>query len=240
MKGIILAGGMGTRLRPMTLITNKHLLPVYDRPMILYPISTLINSGIKDIMIICGKEHAGHFMNFLGSGENYHARFSYAIQDRNNGGIADALKCAENFSDENNIAMILGDNIFLDNFKKTIKKFKSGAMVFLKKVKDPNRFGVAEFDKNKQNIIKIEEKPKKPKSNYAQTGFYIFDKNVFKVLRTITPSSRGELEITDVVNDYIDKKKINFHIVENFWSDVGTLKSLTETSFWIYKNYHNK
>ena len=236
MKGVILAGGMGTRLRPMTLITNKHLLPVYNKPMILYPILTLINSGIKDIMIICGKEHAGHFMNFLGSGEKYNAKFSYALQDKNDGGIADALRYAKDFSDRDNISMILGDNIFIDNFKQAINKFTSGAMVFLKKVKDPHRFGIAEFDK-KNNIIKIEEKPKNPKSNYAQTGFYIFDKNVFKIIENINPSSRGELEITDVVNTYIDKKKINFHIVEKFWSDVGTLKSLTKTSCWIYKNH---
>ncbi len=226
MKGVILAGGLGTRLSPLTRITNKHLLPVYNKPMILYAIDTLEKSGIRDVMIVCGREHAGHFMQFLGSGHEYGVRLSYAIQDKNNGGIADALRYAESFADKDSIAVILGDNIFEHDFKKDVRAFKDGAKVFFKEVADPRRFGVPVFDASKKRIVRIEEKPEKPRSNLAQTGFYIFDHRVFSIIATLKPSSRGELELTDVNNAYIKKKKLLHAIVEGSWYDAGTFDSL--------------
>ncbi|MDO8482916.1 MAG: sugar phosphate nucleotidyltransferase [bacterium] len=230
MKGVILAGGLGTRLHPLTKITNKHLLPVYNKPMILYGIETLKRSGILEIMIVCGREHAGHFMNFLGSGKEFGVKLSYALQDKNNGGISDALLYAEDFSDRNSIAVILGDNIFEDDFSKEVGSFKSGALVFFKKVPDPERFGVAVFDKSGKKLLDIEEKPKKPKSDYAQTGFYLYDFNIFSYIRKIKPSARGELEITDANNMYLEHGELNFAFVSGFWFDVGTIDSLLETS----------
>ncbi len=225
MKGVILAGGLGTRLYPLTKVTNKHLLPVYDKPMILYGIETLKKSGITEIMIVCGREHAGHFMNFLGSGKEYGVKLSYALQDKNNGGIADALLYAEDFADQDSVGVMLGDNIFEGNFRNEVKNFKDGAMIFLKKVTDPERFGVPVFDKTGKKIIAIEEKPKKPKSPYAQTGFYIFDKNVFSLMKKLKPSKRGELEISDTVNKYIPDK-LTFSILKRWWLDMGTFDSL--------------
>lgn len=234
MRGIILAGGLGTRLRPLTLITNKHLLPVYNKPMILYPLETLRNSGVKDILIVCGEEYVDSFVKFLGSGKEYGANISYTIQ-QGNGGIPDALRHAKDFAGGRDVAVILGDNVFGGNFKKNFSAFKGGAMIFLKKVNDPERFGVAVFDKNKKKVIKIEEKPKNPKSNLIKTGLYIFDKNVFDIIDTLKPSLRGETEITDVVNTYIQKGNINFSLVRGFWSDAGTIHSLLQTSIWVAK-----
>ena len=236
MKGAILAGGLGTRLSPLTKITNKHLLPVYNKPMILYPIETLKKSGIVEIMIVCGREHAGDFMNFLGSGAEYNIKLFYAIQDKNNGGIADALRCVEDFADNGNMAVILGDNVFENDFSKAVKRFKDGAMIFLKEVSDPRRFGVPVFDKSGR-IIRMEEKPKNPKSNYAQTGFYIFDNKVFKVINKLKPSLRGELEITDVVNSYVYGKELKYDFIKGFWSDVGTFESLFKTTVWMNKKF---
>lgn len=230
MKGTILAGGMGTRLRPLTLITNKHLLPVYNKPMILYPLETLRKSNVNEIMVVCGREHAGHFMNFLGSGKEYGVKLSYAIQDKNNAGIADALRYVEDFSEGERLAVILGDNIFLEDFSSPIKKFNSGAMIFLKKVKDAGRFGVPVFDKTRKKILKIEEKPRKPKSQYAQTGFYLFDNDVFSVIKTLKPSARGELELTDVINHYLFRGKMTFSFLRRAWYDAGTIGSLLESS----------
>ena len=178
MKGVILAGGIGTRLHPLTLITNKHLLPVYDKPMILYPLETLKKSGINEVMIVCGKEHGGDFMNFLGSGKDYGVKLQYSLQ-HGAGGIAEALSLTEDFADNGQIAVILGDNIFEDDFLKDIEEFKNreGARVFIKEVDDPQRFGVAEIQGDK--IINIEEKPKKPKSNFITTGFYLYGSDVF-------------------------------------------------------------
>ncbi|MDO8590478.1 MAG: sugar phosphate nucleotidyltransferase [bacterium] len=235
MKGVILAGGLGTRLHPLTKITNKHLLPVYNKPMILYGIETLKRSGITEIMIVCGREHAGHFMNFLGSGKEYGVKLSYALQDKNNGGISDALLYAEDFADRNSIAVILGDNIFEDDFSKSIKSFDGGAMVFFKKVPDPERFGVPVFDATGKKLLTIEEKPKKPKSNYAQTGFYLYDFNIFSYIKKLKPSPRGELEITDANNMYLRHGELNFGFVSGFWFDVGTLDSLLETSVILSK-----
>ncbi|MCX6787228.1 MAG: sugar phosphate nucleotidyltransferase [Candidatus Kaiserbacteria bacterium] len=233
MKGVVLAGGLGTRLYPLTKITNKHLLPVYDQPMILYPLETLKRSGITDIMIVCGREHAGHFMQFLGSGKEYGVQLSYALQDVNNGGIADALSYAEAFAENGPIAVILGDNIFECDFKKAVNKFKNGAAVFFKKVKEPKRFGVPVFSKDGKKIVRVEEKPKKPKSSYAQTGFYIFDATVFSIIKTIKPSARGELEMTDVINQYIQKEFLTFNFVKKEWMDAGTFESLFRAATFV-------
>lgn len=234
MKGIILAGGLGTRLSPLTLITNKHLLPVYDKPMILYPIETLKRSGITDIMIVCGKEHGGHFMNFLGSGKDYGINLSYALQN-GSGGIAEALSLAQDFAGNDKIAVILGDNIFENDFSKNIKEFEDlpGAMVFVKKVPDPNRFGVAEIANGK--IVSIVEKPSKPKSDMATVGFYLYNADVFEKISRLNPSARGELEITDVHNFYLEEGDLYYGIVEGFWSDAGTFKSLHKTAEWVAK-----
>lgn len=230
MKGVILAGGLGTRLHPLTKITNKHLLPVYNKPMILYPLETLKRSGIREIMVVCGREHAGHFMNFLGSGAEYGVKLSYALQDTNNGGISDALLSAEDFADRNSIAVILGDNIFEDDFAKPIGAFQGGAAVFLKKVQNPERFGVAVFDRSGKKLIAIEEKPKKPKSSFAQTGFYLYDFNIFSYIKKLKPSPRGELEITDANTIYLQRDELSFFIVAGGWYDAGTCDSLLAAS----------
>lgn len=235
MKGIILAGGLGTRLRPLTLVTNKHLLPVYNKPMILYPLETLKRSGITDILIVTGREHAGHFMHFLGSGQQYGVKCSFAIQDTNNGGIADALKCAQDFSQGDSVAVILGDNIFEQDFAKDVASFKEGSRVFFKAMKDPTRFGVPVFDASGKKIIKIEEKPKKPKSNFAQTGFYLYDNAIFSIIDTLTPSARGELEITDANNIYLNRDKLSHGFIKGLWSDAGTFESLHKVSVEIAK-----
>ena len=235
MKGVILAGGLGTRLRPLTLITNKHLLPVYNKPMILYPLETLKRAGITDIMIVTGREHAGHFMHFLGSGHEHGVKCLYAIQNTNNGGIADALRHAEDFSQGQSIAVILGDNIFEQDFSTDVASFTDGAKVFFKRMEDPTRFGVPVFDASGKKIMKIEEKPKKPKSNFAQTGFYIYDNDIFSIIKTLTPSGRGELEITDANNMYLKKKKLSHGIIKGLWSDAGTFDSLHKVSIEIAK-----
>lgn len=235
MKGVILAGGLGTRLSPLTLITNKHLLPIYDKPMILYPLETLKRSGLDDILIVCGREHAGHFMNFLGSGKEYGVKLSYALQDKNNAGIADALNCAKDFAESDSLAVILGDNIFLDDFSREVEEFSGGVTVFFKKVKDPKRFGVPVFDKTGKKILKIEEKPKKPRSNYAQVGFYIFDEKVFSIIGNIKPSKRNELEITDVNNTYLSWGEFNYSVIGGPWFDAGTFESLLKTANWFSK-----
>ena len=232
MKGIILAGGNGTRLRPLTFITNKHLLPVYNRPMILYPLETLKRAGIREIMIVCGKEHGGHFMNFLGSGKEYGVKLSYSLQ-HGAGGIAEALSLAEDFAEKGPVAVILGDNIFEDDFSKAVAAFegKRGAKVFLKVVKDPHRFGVADMKNGK--ILSIEEKPKQPKSNYVTTGFYLYDRDIWERLAELTPSERGELEITDAHNAYINEGLLAYGVVEGFWSDAGTFDSLVHAASWV-------
>lgn len=230
MKGVILAGGLGTRLYPITRITNKHLLPVYNKPMILYPLETLKKSGITEIMIVTGREHAGHFMRFLGSGAEWGVKLQYALQNKDNGGIADALSYAEDFADEGPIAIILGDNIFEQDFKKDVASFKGGAKVFFKAMKNVHRFGVPAFDKTGKKILKIEEKPKKPKSRYAQAGFYMYDHEVFSIIKTLKPSGRGELEITDANNAYLKKGKLSYGIIKGLWSDAGTFESLLKVT----------
>jgi len=235
MKGIILAGGLGSRLYPLTYATNKHLLPIYDKPMVYYPIQTLLDAGVDEILIITGGPHAGHFLRVLKNGKDLgikHLEFAY---QENEGGIAEALSLAEDFSDEEPICVILGDNCTDMNIKKSVEEFKDGATIFLKEVPDPERFGVPIFDE-KDNIVKIEEKPKKPKSNYAVTGLYIYDATVFKKIRQLERSARGELEVTDLNNSYIKESKMNWVKLDGFWSDAGTFDSLSfVSSFWAEK-----
>jgi glucose-1-phosphate thymidylyltransferase len=236
MKGVILAGGTGSRLYPLTKVTNKHLLPVYDKPMIYYPLETLINAGIKDIMIVSGKGHAGHFLELLGSGADHGVHFTYEIQEQA-GGIAQALYLAKDFVDGDSVTVILGDNIFQDNIKEDVKSFKTGAKIFLKEVPDAYRFGVAELKGEK--VVDIEEKPREPKSNFAVTGLYIYDSGVFDVIKTLKPSRRGELEITDVNNYYVNKEVMEYRIFKGFWSDAGTFESLLRASLMIQKERSN-
>jgi len=227
MKGIILAGGTGSRLHPLTKVTNKHLLPIYNKPMIFYPIETLVNAGIKDILIVSGRGHAGHFLELLNSGRDFGVRIMYEVQEKA-GGIAEALSLAELFMvDDDQMTVILGDNVFEDNISKAVdnfKKQKTGAKIFLKEVPDPNRFGVAEIKGDK--IVGIEEKPVEPKSNLAVTGLYMYDKNVFDIIRALTPSDREELEITDVNNAYIGKNQMTYDVIDGVWTDAGTFHSL--------------
>lgn len=230
MKGVILAGGTGSRLFPLTKVTNKHLLPIYNKPMIYYPIEVLKKAGIKDILIISGRNHAGHFLELLGRGEELGLRLNYAIQEKE-GGIAEALSLAKDFVGSDNVTVILGDNIFEDNFEKDIISFNEGARIFIKKVEDPKRFGVAEIQGNK--VINIKEKPENPKTNYAVTGIYIYDSNVFNIIKNLTRSERGELEITDVNNKYIYEGKMDSCLVNGFWSDAGTFESLFNSSKFI-------
>jgi glucose-1-phosphate thymidylyltransferase len=230
MKGIILAGGTGSRLLPLTKVTNKHLLPVYNKPMIYYPLEKLLEAGLSEIMIVSGRGHAGHFLELLGSGSDYGARFTYEIQDEA-GGIAQALGLAERWAGGENVAVILGDNIFQDSFINDVNSFKSGAKIFLNEVPDANRFGVAEVEGSR--VVSIEEKPKKPKSNYAVTGLYFYDASVFDIIKTLKPSDRGELEITEVNNAYIQKGQMTFSFLNGFWSDAGTFDSLMRASNMI-------
>jgi len=224
MKGVILAGGKGTRLAPLTNITNKHLLPVADKQMILYPLQTLLDAGIREIMIITGPDYAGHFINLLGSGSKYQCQLSYRVQDEA-GGIPHALALAEDFIGQDHVTVILGDNLFEDHFAAPISSFQGGAMTFYKSVHDANRFGVIEVDAF-GNVLSIEEKPQQPKSNFAQVVLYVYDHHVFDVIRTLKPSSRGELEIVDVNNAYLLKRQLQAKPVRGFWTDAGTFESL--------------
>ena len=236
MKGVILAGGLGTRLYPLTHVTNKHLLPVYDKPMVYYPIKTLVQAGITEIMIVTGGPHCGHFMKVLKNGDEWGIKhLEYAYQEKE-GGIADALKLAKSFADEGPIAVILGDNTTDANIKKSVQNFKDGAVVFVKEVSDPYRFGVAVFDpKDKTKILRIDEKPKNPETNFAVTGLYIYDNHVFDYIEQCDPGyiGRGELEITQVNNFYVQEKKLTWQKLEGFWSDAGTFESLFRSNeFW--------
>lgn len=234
MKGIILAGGKATRLRPLTKITSKQLLPVYDKPMIYYPLETLLKAGIKDILIIVAPEYAGHFLHLLGSGKDFGAKFSYEIQDEPRG-LADAFIVGENFIGKDDVTMILGDNIFDFNFSNSMKSFKSGAKIFAKKVHDPARFGVVEFDSNGR-ALSIEEKPKNPKSNYAVVGLYIYDNRVINFAKSLKPSPRGEIEITDINNIYLKNNELVVDIIEGLWEDAGTFDSLLRANnYWAKK-----
>ncbi len=231
MKGVILAGGLGSRMLPCTKVTNKHLLPVYNKPMIYYPLNTLVKGGLKDIMIVTGGNNAGDFLRLLGNGSEFGLKdISYTYQE-GEGGIADALKLAENFVDEDKVIVMLGDNIIKDDISEAINEFEKqpkGAKIFLKEVSDPERFGVAEIKDGK--VINIEEKPEDPKSNYSVIGLYMYDSDVFEIAKTLKPSNRGELEITDVNNEYIRKGLMTYSIIEGWWTDAGTFESLYRAS----------
>ena len=235
-KGVILAGGLGKRLYPLTKITNKHLLPVYDKPMIYYPIQTLVDAGIKDILIVTGGNHAGEFLRLLGNGNEFGLQDIHYTYQEGEGGIAQALGLAEHFADGDKIVVMLGDNVIEKKIKKYVEKFKKqpdGARVLLKEVADPERFGVAEIRGDK--ILSIEEKPKKPKSRYIVTGIYMFDGHVFDIIKTLKPSRRGELEITDVNNSYIKRGKLTFDILDGWWTDCGTFDSLLRANNLVAK-----
>lgn len=243
MKGVVLAGGLGTRLYPLTYATNKHLLPVYDKPMVYYPIQTLVKAGISDILIVVGGPHAGDFIRVLQNGKDFgisHLEFAY--QASGDAGIADALKLAEDFADNGPICAILGDNCTDADITKEVKNFSGGSVIFLKEVIDPHRFGIAELDpKDKEKIIRIVEKPQKPKSNLAVTGLYIYDSLVFHHISQIRPSERGQLEITDVNNIYIDEGTMRWAPLEGFWSDAGTFESFYRTNvYWARKILKNQ
>ena len=230
MRGIILSGGSGTRLRPLTKITSKQLLPIYNRPMIYYPLDTLIKAGIKEILIIVSPERAGDYLNLLGSGREFGVKFTYEIQDKPEG-LAQAFIIGEKFIQGESVAMILGDNIFEDNFADDISSFKGGAKVFAKHVPDPERFGVVKFD-DKMKAEKIVEKPVDYLSNYAVTGLYVYDHRVVEVAKNLQPSTRGELEITDLNNWYLEKGELEVAMVEGEWLDAGTFDSLLKAQLF--------
>lgn len=237
MKGVVLAGGLGTRLIPLTLITNKHLLPVFDKPMIFYPIQTLVRAGIKEILVVTGGPYAGHFLRVLKNGKELgikHLEFAYQEDE---GGIAAALSLAEDFADSGPVMVILGDNTTDADIGPAAKSFQDGALIFLKKVPNPQRFGVPVFDpKYPRKIMVIEEKPKKPKSSYVVTGLYIYDNSVFKIIKQCRPSKRGELEITDVNNFYIKAGLLRWRKLNGYWLDAGTFETLFRANkFWAKK-----
>lgn len=239
MKGVILAGGLGTRLYPLTHATNKHLLPVYDKPMIYYPVQTLINSGISEILVVVGGPHAGDFIRVLKNGKEFGIdHLEYAYQEAGDGGIADALRITEDFADGEPICAILGDNCTDANIGREVKNFRKGTHLFLKKVPDPQRFGIAQFDPNdKTKITRIVEKPQKPKTNLAVTGVYLYDANVFHHITTIKPSARGQLEITDVNNIYIKEGTLTWSILQGYWRDAGTFEALFQVNkYWAEKS----
>ena len=237
MKGVITAGGLGTRLYPLTHVTNKHLLPIYNKPMIFYPIETLVKAGIDEIMIIVGGPHVGHFLSILKNGRELgvkHLEFAYQEKE---GGIAQALALAEGFAEGEDITVILGDNTTDADISKDVKKFKGGAKIFLKKVPDPRRYGVPTFNKKNKSIIdKITEKPASPASDFAVTGLYMYDNKVFDYIKKVKPSGRGELEITDVNNEYIRRGEMSWSLLKGYWRDAGTFDTLLEANnYWAKK-----
>lgn len=243
MKGMILAGGLGTRLRPMTLVTNKHLLPVYDQPMVYYPIKCLVNAGITEIMIVTGEENAGDFIKLLRDGKDLGlTRLEYAFQV-GEGGIADALKLGKHFVDDDKVCVILGDNIIENNINDAVEDFrnqKDGAKVLLKEVHDPERFGVVEFSDDGETIVNIIEKPASPPSNMAVTGLYMYDCDVFNICDTLKPSARNELEITDVNTEYLRRGNLTSATLDGWWTDAGTIESLHRASNLIADTGANK
>jgi glucose-1-phosphate thymidylyltransferase len=241
MKGIVLAGGLGSRLNPLTKVTNKHLLPVYNQPMIYYPIRTLINAGIDDIMIVTGGNSAGDFLKLLGNGKQFGLKHLNYTYQEGEGGIADALSLVEHFADDSPICVVLGDNIIEGNIREAAADYQAqgaGAKILLKKVPDPNRFGVPVIEGDR--VARIEEKPKEPKSDFAVVGIYFFDTRVFEIIRGLEPSARGELEITDVNNDYIERGEMTWSELEGWWSDAGTFESLLRASNLVAETGANK
>jgi len=234
MKGVVLAGGTGSRLYPLTKITNKHLLPIYDKPMIYYPIQTLVDAGIRDILLVTGGKTAGDFLRLLANGKEFGLKHIHYTYQEGEGGIADALSLAEHFADGHKLCVILGDNIIGGSIRKAVDEFRkqpAGAKILLKEVPDANRFGVAELKGDR--IVGIEEKPEHPKSNYAVTGVYMYDNTVFDKIRTLVPSGRGELEITDVNNAYIREGTMTFGFLEGWWTDAGTFDSLLRAANYV-------
>jgi glucose-1-phosphate thymidylyltransferase len=238
MKGIILSGGSGTRLQPLTKVTSKQLLPVYDKPMIMYPLDTLVKAGVKDILVIVAPDHADDYLKLLGSGEEFGVHFTFEVQAKPEG-LAQAFIIAENFIGGDSVCMILGDNIFEDDFSETIKNFKSGGQVFAKKVEDPERFGVVKFGPD-MNVLEIEEKPKVHISDYAITGLYVYDSRVSGIAKQVKPSGRGELEITEIHNWYLKKQELKVDIVKGEWLDAGTFESLFKAGELARRKHLNK
>lgn len=234
MKGIVLAGGLGSRLFPLTKVTNKHLLPIYNRPMIYYPIKTLVEAGIQEILVVTGGNNAGEFLRLLGNGKEFGLKHLDYTYQEGEGGIAAALSLAEYFADDDPVCVILGDNVYEQTFAKSVTDFHTrghGAKIHLKKVENAQRFGVPVIEGDR--IVKIEEKPKNPQSEYAVTGLYMYDSSVFQIIKTLKPSGRGELEITDVNNAYIAKNDMTYEVIEGWWSDAGTFDSLLRTNILV-------
>jgi len=241
MKGVVLAGGLGTRLLPLTKVTNKHLLPVYDRPMIYFPIQTLVNAGIREIMLVTGGNNAGEFLKLLGNGKEFGLQHLDYTYQEGEGGIADALRLAEYFADEEPVCVVLGDNIIERNIVRAAQAFreqKVGAKILLKEVKNPQRFGVPVL--NGDRVVRIEEKPKQPKSPYAVTGIYFYDAQVFSIIKTLKPSSRDELEITDVNNAYIQAGRLTWEVLDGWWTDAGTIESLLRANQLVAETGANR
>jgi glucose-1-phosphate thymidylyltransferase len=241
MKGVVLAGGTGSRLNPLTRVTNKHLLPVYDKPMVNYPIQTLVNAGIHEILLVTGGKNAGDFLRLLGNGHDFGLKHLNYTYQEGEGGIAEALGLAEHFADDGSICVVLGDNIIENDICQAVENFKKqkdGAKILLKEVEDADRFGVAELRGDR--VVGIEEKPKKPKSNYAVVGIYLYDATVFEKIRRLKPSGRGELEITDVNNFYIDEGKLTYEILDGWWTDAGTFESLLRANNLVAETGANK
>jgi glucose-1-phosphate thymidylyltransferase len=240
-KGIVLAGGLGSRLRPLTAVTNKHLLPVYDKPMVYYPIQTLVNAGIRDIMIVTGGNSAGDFLKLLKNGKDFGLKHINYTYQEGEGGIAAALDLCEAFSDGEPVCVVLGDNIIEKNICKAVRSYRhqgGGAKILLKKVTDPQRFGVPQLEGRK--VVRIEEKPGEPKSDYAVIGIYMYDADVFRIIKTLKPSDRGELEITDVNNEYIRRGEMTWDELDGWWTDAGTFESLLHASNLVAETGANK
>lgn len=241
MKGVVLAGGTGSRLNPLTRVTNKHLLPIYDKPMVYYPIQTLVNAGIQEILLVTGGKNAGDFLRLLGNGKDFGLRHLNYTYQEGEGGIAEALGLAEHFADGDLICVILGDNIIEDNIREAVENFreqKQGAKILLKEVPDAERFGVAEIKGH--SVIRIEEKPRIPKSNFAVIGVYLYDATVFEKIHRLKPSRRGELEITDVNNFYIQEGTLTYDVLKGWWTDAGTFESLLRANNLVAETGANK
>jgi len=240
-KGVILAGGLGTRLYPLTKVTNKHLLPVYNKPMIYYPIETLVNAKIGEVLLVTGGNNAGEFLRLIGNGKALNLKHIEYTYQEGEGGIAQALSLAEEFADNGKICVVLGDNIIEKNIVRAVENFKNqsdGAKIILKEVPDPERFGVPVLEGDR--VVKIEEKPKIPKSTYAVTGIYMYDNTIFDIIRTLQPSQRGELEITDVNNTYIEKGNMTYETLDGWWTDAGTFDSLRTATNLVAETGANK
>lgn len=241
MKGVVLAGGLGSRLRPLTAVTNKHLLPVYNQPMIYYPIQTLVNAGIKDIMVVTGGNSAGDFLKLLGNGSMFGLKHLNYTYQEGEGGIAQALALAEHFAAGEPLCIVLGDNLIEGNICRAVRAYRhqgGGAKILLKRVHDPQRFGVPELDGRR--VVRIEEKPREPKSDYAVIGIYMYDAGVFDIVRTLKPSARGELEITDVNNAYIERDEMTWDELDGWWTDAGTFDSLLHAGRLVAETGANK